>query len=173
MKKMLRSKKGFSLVELLIVLTIIAVIAALAINVFGNVSEKSKIKADVAQAENIKKAIVSYINETEDVNMAYFTTGDMQDLINKLAAPQAGDDIAAVTGNQSITGADKKFGPYLTLKQDNGSYVLPNPKQAGGKYRFDVTYYQDTQNAIVTVDTGTDVTDPTVLGDFEIVAVTP
>ncbi|NLV62146.1 MAG: type II secretion system protein, partial [Clostridiaceae bacterium] len=54
MKKMLKQNKGFSLVELLVAILIMAVIAATAITLFGGVLGSSRENADKETAENIK-----------------------------------------------------------------------------------------------------------------------
>lgn len=67
MKKMMKSNKGFSLVELLIALLIMAVIAAIAIGLFGGVLNTSKTSADRETAETIKKALLTYMNGSNDI----------------------------------------------------------------------------------------------------------
>lgn len=48
-----KKKKGFTLVELIIVIAIIAVLAAIAIPKFGQITRDANIKADIATAKNI------------------------------------------------------------------------------------------------------------------------
>lgn len=48
-----KKKKGFTLVELIIVIAIIAVLAAIAIPKFGQVTRNANLKADIATAKNI------------------------------------------------------------------------------------------------------------------------
>ncbi|MDP4183058.1 MAG: type II secretion system protein [Bacillota bacterium] len=66
MRKMLKSKKGFSLIELLIVVAILAILAAISINLFGGVLKKQKTKSDAGAASYVQTAIQTYINETDD-----------------------------------------------------------------------------------------------------------
>lgn len=70
MKKMLKENKGFSLVELLVALLIMAVIAATAITLFGGVLDTSKGRADAETAENIKRAILTYMNASGDNDLS-------------------------------------------------------------------------------------------------------
>lgn len=48
-----KKKKGFTLVELIIVIAIIAVLAAIAIPKFGSITKRSNITADIATAKNL------------------------------------------------------------------------------------------------------------------------
>lgn len=52
-KKQTKKKKGFTLIELIIVIAIIAILAAIAIPNFLSIQRKSKVKADVATAKSI------------------------------------------------------------------------------------------------------------------------
>lgn len=52
-KKQNKKKKGFTLIELIIVIAIIAILAAIAIPNFLGIQRKSKVKADIASAKNI------------------------------------------------------------------------------------------------------------------------
>ena len=69
MRKMLKENKGFSLVELLVAILIMAVIAGTAITLFGGVLNSSRENADKETAESIKRAILTYMNSTNDVNL--------------------------------------------------------------------------------------------------------
>jgi len=70
MRKMLKENKGFSLVELLVAILIMAVIAGTAITLFGGVLNSSRENADKETAESIKRAILTYMNSTNDVNLS-------------------------------------------------------------------------------------------------------
>jgi type IV pilus assembly protein PilA len=56
-------KKGFTLVELIIVIAIIAVLAAIAIPKFGQISRDANVKADIATAKNIHGVAAQLIAE--------------------------------------------------------------------------------------------------------------
>ena len=70
LKKKLRSNKGFTLVEMVIVLAIIGVIAALAIPIYGNIMGKANQTTAVAvyQAENGELPSVNAETNTEAFN---------------------------------------------------------------------------------------------------------
>ncbi len=60
-KKINKRKKGFTLIELIIVLAIMAIIAAIAIPNFTSVKEHSKSKTDVQSCEMIKRNMMTLI----------------------------------------------------------------------------------------------------------------
>ncbi|EOU1702784.1 prepilin-type N-terminal cleavage/methylation domain-containing protein [Clostridium perfringens] len=62
-KKQNKKKKGFTLIELIIVIAIIAILAAIAIPNFLSIQRKSKVKADVASAKTIYDATSALIAE--------------------------------------------------------------------------------------------------------------
>lgn len=127
MKKMLKSKKGFSLIELLIVVAILAILAAISINLFGGVLNRQKDKSDLAAASYLQKAIQTYIAETADSDLS------------SLGGQAAGvEGIAtALSGKTTIDTVD--YGPYLNSDDIKLS-------KAGG-YDIDV----DIDNEVVTV----------------------
>lgn len=54
-----KKKKGFTLVELIIVIAIIAILAAIALPKFGQIRENSNVSADIATAKTIQTAVVA------------------------------------------------------------------------------------------------------------------
>jgi len=74
MKKIIGDSKGFSLIELLIVIAILGVIAVIAISMFTNTLNNSRKKSDEQQALIIEKAVLSYMLQSNDYkleNMKY------------------------------------------------------------------------------------------------------
>lgn len=57
MKKNVKRKKGFTLIELIIVISIIAVLAAIAVPKYGEIQKDAKVKADIATAKTIADAV--------------------------------------------------------------------------------------------------------------------
>lgn len=62
-KKQNKKKKGFTLIELIVVIAIIAILAAIAIPNFLSIQRKSRVKADVASAKSIYDATSALIAE--------------------------------------------------------------------------------------------------------------
>ncbi len=67
LKKKLRSNKGFTLVEMVIVLAIIGVIAALAIPIYGNIMGKANQTADEANIKTVETAVAVYQAENGEL----------------------------------------------------------------------------------------------------------
>lgn len=65
--KKLKNSKGFTLVEMLIVVAIIAILIAIAIPSFNNSLEKAREAADIANIRNAySEAMVDYLSEGKD-----------------------------------------------------------------------------------------------------------
>ena len=142
----IKNKKGFTLVEFLIVIAILAVLAVLAMNILSNVLSKSKERADIAMAKEMRTAIMTYMTEAEDPNLSKIGigTGDsVSDLLGKLKKDHKLDD--------PYTEKKSTYGPYLdsnnrytpradhihsgwivTIYQGGGCDVEPNTDMSGG-----------------------------------------
>ncbi|MGV8979783.1 prepilin-type N-terminal cleavage/methylation domain-containing protein [Clostridium sp.] len=70
--KNVKKKRGFTLIELIIVISIIAVLAAIAVPKYGEIQKDAKVKADIASAKVIADATVALIAE-EKITGTYTT----------------------------------------------------------------------------------------------------
>lgn len=136
MKGFFKQRKGFSLVELLIALLIMAIIAGTAITLFGGVLETSKGGADRETADAIKRAILTYMNAANDPDLSALKGAKTkaQDVVNQLACKitisgttsssvQIDGTTAGVAGTATDDEIDGVYGPFLeeygiTPKQD-------------------------------------------------------
>jgi type IV pilus assembly protein PilA len=162
------TQKGFSLVELLIVIAIMGVLAAIAFNAFNGVLNNSRKKADEQQAKNIERALRAMITETgiphliKDV--ALFKTAPSgtvnaftADIPSLIAALQKEMYVQNKATNRWFS-----YGPYLTNPRgdtNTASYDAYAPQwnlERGGKHTgYDITIWTDTQNVIVWPSTET------------------
>lgn len=124
-------KNGFTLVELIVVLAIMAAISAIAVPNFANIAEKSKLKTDIQSAKIIDNAKDLYESESNDP-----LGNTAEDIINNLYAknylkqkisPQTKeaswsleDGIIKLKINTGIESINKN---YLSLSEDEKYYV--------------------------------------------------
>jgi prepilin-type N-terminal cleavage/methylation domain len=106
-----KKKKGFTLVELIIVIAIIAILAAIAIPKFGEIRNSANAKADIATAKNIATVVAAGIAD------------------NTISATQSAKSPTALTPATGATVVD------ITSKIDGGV----NPKVTTNHTGFTVT----------------------------------
>ena len=179
MKKMLKENKGFSLVELLVAILIMAVIAGTAITLFGGVLNSSRNNADKETAESIKRAVLTYMNSTNDVDLSCLGVKagttlsadlikalglEIEILADKVAftAPggvetsmvkfPASSDI--VINSSDIKG---KVGPFLDISKDMTAPTAPDTK--GWRIEIDKNLQVVVVTALKTGDTKTPTVD--------------
>jgi len=126
MKKMLKNKKGFSLVELVIVIAIMGVLAAVAISMFNGMIQRSRRQADNTRAQQIQKAIVTYMAEVGDMELEQMTGSPR---------PNKVDDIIEWLQEQHNVkfsdGSRDNVGPYLENIRNQRKADNYNPQQSG------------------------------------------
>ena len=74
MKK--NNKKGFTIIELVIVIGVIAILAGVLIPTFSSVTEKAKVSSALQNATNALKVMVAEDYETFDENTYYIKSGN-------------------------------------------------------------------------------------------------
>lgn len=113
MRKWLKNQKGLTLVELLAVIVILGVIAAIAVPAIGNVINNSKEKADIQTDNLIKDAAYRYvINEEKDATV---TDESLSTLVNGGYLNQA------PTWNDS---GNNKTSFTATLDETSGNWTI-------------------------------------------------
>lgn len=90
LKKRLNEQKGLTLVELLAVIVILGVIAAIAVPSIGNIVAKSKFDASKADAATVLNAAQLYMAETGDTVAENLDASSLTNYIN-------GTDITGIT----------------------------------------------------------------------------
>ncbi|MGX4601394.1 type II secretion system protein [Faecalimicrobium sp. JNUCC 81] len=91
----LKKKKGFTLVEMVLVVTILGVLSSIAFMKFGGVQERAKENADYIAASNIATAINLGINDR------VINEGNNEDILNVL---KSNGYITSIPKPQSTTG---------------------------------------------------------------------
>lgn len=127
-----KKKKGFTLIELIIVLAIIAIIAAIAIPNFTKVRADSKLKADTQSAETIRRITLTLLadDELKPGDSILLTLGDDK----KMTATKT-----AATSSGTATDADLKEyfkevkAPQQDLADDKKNYVVTVDKAGNVK----------------------------------------
>lgn len=75
----LKNKKGFTLIELIVVLAVLGIIALIAVPRFLVVQEQSRLSSDRSAAVGIQKAAEVYIAQADLTTFAGLKVSDLQD----------------------------------------------------------------------------------------------
>lgn len=84
---LMRKRRGFTLIELVIVVAILGVLSSVALIKFNGIEEKSKLNADYITAKNIATAAKLAINNnecSEDIDINYLVEKDYLDSVPKV-----------------------------------------------------------------------------------------
>ncbi|PFA64568.1 prepilin-type cleavage/methylation domain-containing protein [Bacillus sp. AFS015802] len=142
MKKMLKNERGLTLVELLAVIVILGIIAAIAVPSIGNIIEKSRtdaVKAEGIQVLNAAKLYVSsesvpddrtleasdledYLEENDDIMESGYTVTVKDD--NTLTLSGTG-----AKGSVTIDFANASVKDINNAKKDAKTIPAPAPKE--------------------------------------------
>lgn len=125
-----RNQKGFTLIELMIVVAIIAILAAIAIPLYLNYTAKAESSEAITLMDGAKTAVVSYYNET-----GAFPTGNGSAGIANYGSIN-GRYVSVVgidggSGHRGVIAAIFKNGTSV-VKPLRGQYLILSPSAVGG-----------------------------------------
>ena len=124
--KILKSKKGFSLLEVLIGVTIIGIISAIAVPRFKNYRDSAAFTATTTTGKNIAKAY----NLCSATQSACTTLVHLKIACDNCKDPKDGTTHFCVEMEQDVSG--KKFNSCVGINKDNGSIT----QAYGGEFKF-------------------------------------
>ncbi|EJT6496557.1 prepilin-type N-terminal cleavage/methylation domain-containing protein [Clostridium perfringens] len=151
-KKQNKKKKGFTLIELIIVIAIIAILAAIAIPNFLSIQRKARVKADIASAKTIYDATSALIAEGKIVPTSSKVTFTL--------------DNGKVTPNPEDAGEPKTNANAANALQ---SYLqtIPKPESIANQ-KFKVTVEGSESSPTIQVDIGSDNVYPVASAGYEL-----
>lgn len=118
-----RNRKGFTLVELVVVIAILGILAVLVVPKFSGQTKKASISAHNATRKNLEAAATLYLADkgvpTEDITWKTGEEEKWEDYLNEWPTKVKG------TGEKDIDGEDY----IVTITKDGGITVAP--KQIG------------------------------------------
>ncbi|VDG97917.1 PilD-dependent protein pddA [Lysinibacillus sphaericus] len=102
LQKKLKNEKGLTLVELLAVIVILGIIAAIAVPSIGNIIENSRVKAVKADAQTILSAANMYFAENSEKSTVTLTDLNTEKFIDDGGSfPMSGTGTPTVTKSNS------------------------------------------------------------------------
>lgn len=154
MKKIIRGNKGFSLIELLIVIAILGVISVIAFSMFTGVINNSRKKSDEQQALLIEKAVLSYMIQSNDYKLQHLKYDGSNHSMNG----KDSEELIYALQNTiicDIDGSEKEIYPILNPKSSStpsASNYLPfwNTTKGGNYIGYKIEIDSETLSCNVT-----------------------
>lgn len=138
MKKKLQEKKGFTLVELMIVVVIMGILVAVAIPVYNSATKNTKVKTCAANVKIVEENLSSYImqgNAGEEFTFAQ--------IVADFGATATGDKTAAITTDKWPAAFQETFKDGIPTcpfnKSNTAAYTITFEKTSAGGISYTVT----------------------------------
>ena len=125
-----KNRKGFTIVELVIVIAIIAILAAVLIPTFASLIQKANISKDTQVIRNLNTAIATATEKPETMRDALKIAAEAGYLVDKINA--------AANGNDILWDSENKVFCYYNVATDTPAYI-PDTKVDNTKtpvYKF-------------------------------------
>ncbi len=120
---MARGEEGFSLVEVLVVMLIVGILAAIAIPAFLNQEKRAQDSAAKSMSRSAASAALAY-SHGDAGSFTGMTIGELRGIepsLNDSGGVQAVTAIVGTPGGETFTvTTQSKSGTYFTLTRDNG-----------------------------------------------------
>jgi len=142
---MIREKKGFTLMELIIVMAILAVLVTLALLYYGNVGQDAYRNALMADLKAVDSAVALYENEYGALPVVETATFDLETKTAASANVPGGMKIAASVNAYTIDATNSNFMNYIKKT----TYLLKGI-ETGDVKGAGVLYYVDSVSSIAT-----------------------
>ena len=121
-KWIMKKRKGFTLIEMVIVITIIGILSSIAVTKYSKIQENAKKNADYATAANLATAAMIAISDGEqNVDVGSLQSKGYIEVIPKPKSDKSNDfDINAVGDSVTVKVGNKVFYPK-DVQQDNNN----------------------------------------------------
>ena len=121
-KRIMKKRKGFTLIEMVIVITIIGILSSIAVTKYSSIQENAKKNADYATAANLATAAMIAISDGEqNVDVGSLQSKGYIEVIPKPKSDKSNDfDINAVGDSVTVKVGNKVFYPK-DVQQDNNN----------------------------------------------------
>lgn len=134
-------QKGFTIVELLIVIVVIAILAAISIVAFTGIQQRGRDSGRQADISNISKALVAY---TTDGNAWPVTGAAAETALNSYTTANLGTTVTSKIGTTPSAAANTTY----------GFTVCPSGATAGNGTGAQLSWWKEQTGALVTVNVG-------------------
>ncbi|WP_215190286.1 prepilin-type N-terminal cleavage/methylation domain-containing protein [Exiguobacterium sp. s6] len=123
--KQLKDERGLTLVELLVVVVILGIIAAIAVVAIGGIIENSKKDAMVADAKQMVSSAKLHVASNPDARSLDFLTGDGSSYISGLKDPFHSTGAETYTAaSVTITENSGKYNYSVTLTSEDNNFAF-------------------------------------------------
>ena len=121
-KRIMKKRKGFTLIEMVIVITIIGILSSIAVTKYSKIQENAKKNADYATAANLATAAMIAISDGEqNVDVGSLQSKGYIEVIPKPKSDKLNNfDINAVGDSVTVKVGNKVFYPK-DVQQDNNN----------------------------------------------------